>query len=90
MTIKLGRTVITAGVDALIRSGELHEAEVLKLFSKQENCDWGESMDKDLNDEGARTGEDRCMGVHKINDITLWIITEQDRSATTILLPEDY
>lgn len=90
MTIKLGRTVITAGVDALIQSGELHEAKVLELFRKQENCNWGESLDKELNDEGARTGEDRCTGVHTINGITLWIITEQDRSTTTILLPEDY
>ena len=92
MTIKLGQTVITAGVNALIDNGTLPAAKVHDLFTRQENCDWGEcaAEDRELNDEGARTGEDRCMGVHTVNGIKLWIITEQDRSATTVLLPEEY
>ena len=55
-------------------------------------CDWGEicPQDKTLNDE-AIDGEARIMSVYRTSlGVRLWVITEADRSATTILLPEEY
>jgi len=38
-----------------------------------------------------RTGEDRLLSSYQIApDLTLWIITEWDRSVTTLLVPSDY
>ena len=52
--------------------------------------------DKELNDsalEVERTGEgepDSLMSVYSKDDEEIWIITEWDRSVTTILSPSEY
>ena len=54
--------------------------------------DWGDICleDKSLND-AALTDGGRLLSVYRTSKgVTLWIITEADRSVTTILLPEDY
>ena len=53
---------------------------------------WGEICEEDrLANEDALLNEGRLMSVYKTgNDIVFWIITEWDRSITTVLLPEDY
>ena len=57
------------------------------------NCDWGDTCEEDWenNDEAVRVGE-RILAVYiypKTGE-KIWIITEWDRSATTILYPEEY
>lgn len=54
--------------------------------------DWGELGDEDrhANDEALATGN-RLLSSYKDScGCTFWIITEADRSATTILMPEEY
>lgn len=54
--------------------------------------DWGDVPESDAraNDQSVKNG-DRILGSYKSADgIKFWIITEADRSYTTILLPEDY
>lgn len=54
--------------------------------------DWGEVTggDRIANEEALRYGG-RLLSVYKSMDgVIFWIITEADRSSTTILLPEDY
>lgn len=54
--------------------------------------DWGEVHpdDRGLNEEAVERGE-RIMSVYPLHTgETIWIITEWDRSLTTLLLPEDY
>lgn len=64
----------------------------IKLLNRHVIGDWGELCTEDFNanDEALRTGG-RLFSAYQINkhDI-VWVITEADRSATTILLPEDY
>jgi hypothetical protein len=48
-----------------------------------------DSEDWNTNMRAVRDGE-RVMSSYVINGIEVWVITEADRSATTILLPEDY
>ena len=54
--------------------------------------DWGEvgSEDRQTNDEALQNGG-RLLSVYRsASGVTFWIITEHDRSATTVLMPEDY
>ena len=54
--------------------------------------DWGEvgSEDRQTNDEALQRGG-RLLSVYRTPEkIVFWVITEADRSATTVLLPEDY
>ena len=43
-----------------------------------------------LNDEALKVGNRLLSAYTAVNGVKFWIITEWDRSTTTILLPEDY
>ena len=84
---KLGRTVATPHVMKVVP-----RVEVIAALRRHQNCDWGDvcPQDKWSNDKAVKTG-DRLLSVYHSKDgIKFWIITEWDRSATTVLLPEDY
>jgi hypothetical protein len=85
----LGRLVATPGaLAALERSGE----QPGPFLRRHVMGDWGdvESGDAKLNDEAVGEGT-RILSAYrtKAGD-RLWIITEADRTATTLLLPEEY
>jgi hypothetical protein len=85
-----GRIVATPGAIELLQ--EYNESSTPYLF-RHLTGDWGDIPEEDrgLNEEAIEMGY-RIMSVYKIRDHRppIWIITEADRSATTILLPEDY
>ena len=84
-----GILVATPGaLDALERTGQ----SPLEFLSRHASGDWGEvcEADKKENDFSVRNGF-RLLSAYRLRDGTkIWIITEADRSATTILLPEEY
>ena len=85
---ELGRTVMTRAVEAHVCSGAINPVSVLR---RHITGDWGNLSDDDkrLNDSSIKDG--RLMSAYEINpQLTLWVITEWDRSATTLLLPSDY
>lgn len=85
--MNLGTLVITKNAKET-----LNELDVLKALSRYIDYDWGEvnKEDKQANDNALKRGE-RILGVYSDrNGNKFWIITEADRSVTTILLPEDY
>ena len=47
-------------------------------------------QDKWANDRAVKGGERLLSVYHSKDGVKFWIITEWDRSATTVLLPEDY
>lgn len=55
-------------------------------------CDWGDlsELDKRLNNRALLNGERLLSAYHAANGTKFWIITEADRSFTTVMLPEDY
>lgn len=61
---------------------------------KERHCnkDWGEmdEEDKVLNDAAVENGEDRFFSIYETCKGRIWIITEADRSVTTILFPSEY
>jgi hypothetical protein len=85
----LGRTVATPGaLAALERAGQ----EPGFFLEKHANHDWGTVCKDDwkANDDALAHG-DRLLSAYKtLKGERIWIITEWDRSATTLLLPEEY
>jgi hypothetical protein len=85
-TLELGQIVITANANNTISPEEANTA-----LHRHLNGDWGESSDPEKNNSAVQNGNDRIISVyHDSQNVEFWIITEADRSFTTILLPEDY
>lgn len=88
----LGRIVATPGaLEALAQSGQT-PAEFLVRHQKG---DWGDLSDVDkFANDGAiidKKNPHRVLSAyHTKNGVKIWIITEWDRSVTTILLPTEY
>lgn len=86
---RAGLLVMTRSVQALAAQGRLEPSQYLR---RHLSGDWGDISqdDRDANARAIVNG-DRLFSSYKIAaDLTLWIITEADRSATTLLLPDDY
>ena len=86
---ELGALVFTQGVDALVRSERLNP---FHYFGRHLHGDWGDICNEDrvVNEDALISGE-RLMSVYEVEPgLTIWIITEADRSVTTILLPNEY
>jgi hypothetical protein len=69
----------------------LSQEDILSGIRRHEAGDWGElpEQDRQANDRALIEGT-RILSVYPSNGVRFWIITEADRSATTVLLPEDY
>jgi hypothetical protein len=94
LCFSLGHISITPGaLEALRQHGVAPET----LLDRHTIGDWGtiDEEDQGLNEQALLTG-DRLVSVYPIADgVTVWVITEaaeEDgaRSATTILLPNEY
>ena len=46
--------------------------------------------DKQMNDEAIKSGNDRILAAYETSKGNIYIITEHDRSATTILFADEY
>lgn len=84
---QLGQVVATrAAIDTL------DSVDMAMALARHAMGDWGEvdPEDRGANDAALKHG-DRLLSVYRDSrGTTFWIITEHDRSVTTILLPEDY
>jgi hypothetical protein len=82
----LGQIVITTNAQHRLTADEINEG-----IRRHASGDWGTICPDDaaMNDEGLGTG-DRLLSAYGCGNRVFWIITEADRSVTTILLPEDY
>jgi hypothetical protein len=88
-TFPLGRLVATPGaVEALRENGQ----EPTEFLRRHWRGDWGDLDQEDIaENEFSLAKGFRLLSRYTLNDSTvIWIITEADRSATTILLPEEY
>ena len=84
----VGTIYVTIGVRESINN-ETHR--VTPLIERHLNQDWGDvcEEDKQSNNQALIHGG-RLLSSYKLGEETIWIITEADRSATTILLPSEY
>jgi hypothetical protein len=71
---------------------QLPEYEVQRALARHLAGDWGDCCleDAEANTAALQTGDRLFSVYHTADGIKFWIITEADRSATTVLLPEDY
>ena len=85
--IELGQVLITPGAH-----DDLNLKDVASSLVRHASGDWGVVSDEDkaLNDEAIETGDRILSAYRDSNGVKFWIITEWDRSATTILLPSEY
>ena len=92
MKFELGYVVMTRGIADAMEDNEVFKREVDKAFEKYMSCDWGDTCkeDAEMNNEAVKTGEDRILAVYKTDKGKIWIITEWDRSYTTILFSNEY
>ena len=84
--IELGQTVITRGALATLK-----ETDVYVALGRHKSGDWGTLCpeDKEANETAVREGL-RVLSVYYSNGTKFYVITEWDRSVTTVLLPEEY
>jgi len=84
----LGRVVATPGALKLLQ--EIGE-DPLCYLARHRSGDWGDldNYDRKENELALKHGW-RIVSSYPIEDRCIWIITEADRSLTTILLPEEY
>jgi hypothetical protein len=87
---QLGQVVATPGaLEALERAG----TTPLRLLGRHETGDWGDLSDDDIaeNEFSLKEGF-RLLSAYKlpVTGEKIWVITEADRSVTTLLLPEEY
>jgi len=85
----LGQTCATpAALDRLASAGETADPYLRRHVSK----DWGDldDEDKSSNDEALLEGGRLFSAYILSNGEKIWIITEADRSSTTVLCPECY
>jgi hypothetical protein len=85
----LGRIVATPGAVAALASAGQHPHEFL---SRHRQGDWGEVPEEDRqeNEWSLREGFRMLSVYHTRLGERIWLITEADRSATTLLLPSEY
>jgi hypothetical protein len=89
----LGQTVATRGVTNLISKSPEYSKWVQKCVQRYMLCDWGDlgPEDKALNDESINPDEpERVLARYNHKEGDIYIITEWDRSITTILFPSEY
>ena len=85
----LGQTVITPGAEEAV---QLAGQTAIEFLRRHMSGDWGELSDDDIkeNELSLEQGFRLLSRYETTNGERLWIITEADRSSTTILLPSEY
>jgi hypothetical protein len=64
---------------------------VMDSLRHHANCDWGELSAEDKRENGFSLDKQlRLLSSYQHGGIKIWIITEADRSAITILFPSEY
>ena len=85
----LGQIVGTPGALTAMEKAEQHPVE---LLLRHVTGDWGDLDDEDKKENELSVMEGfRILSAYKLEtNVKVWVITEWDRSVTTILLPEEY
>jgi len=86
---KLGQVVATPGA---LRALEEAAQQPVEFLARHQSHDWGEvcAADKNANDRALVEGT-RLLSAYTLRTgVRVWLITEADRSSTTILLPDEY
>ncbi len=94
MLFKLGQVVSTPGAQQVLAGNDDEITawfESMALLRRHQEGDWGNVPPEDAkaNDQAVEIGE-RILSSYEVNGERMWVITEWDRSVTTLLLPSEY
>ena len=82
----LGQVVMTSNA-----ADQLAAEDIQNALTRHAAGDWGEVCEEDRKENELSLKEGyRLLSVYRSGDAKFWIITERDRSVTTVLMPEDY
>lgn len=90
--VPLGQLVMTRGVNDRVAESSQFAKFVTESLGRYAKGDWGDlcQEDKKENDLSLKKGF-RLLSAYERNGLPkIWIITEADRSATTVLFPDEY
>lgn len=85
---KDGKIVVTSAIKET-----LAHSEIAHYLFRHFNDDWGdlEEDDKKLNESALKNNDDQIFSMYKREDgQKIYVITEWDRSATTVLYSHEY
>jgi hypothetical protein len=87
MLFQPGQIVATIGA-----LSALSIEDIMKALSRHLSGDWGDLSDEDKreNDFSVKNGFRILSSYSSKKGVKFWVITEADRSVTTVLLPEEY
>ncbi len=88
MKFEMGKIVITSNAYYMLNIWFV--SWIIKY--RYSRGDWGNIPESDWreNDKSLTNGGRLLASYTDVNGVKFWIITEADRSYTTVLLPEDY
>ena len=86
--MKTGTWVMTRGIAAKIKEDRKFAEFVYESIGKYVRQDWGDTCEEDskLNDSAVKNSDSRIVAKYD----NIFIITEWDRSVTTVLFTEEY
>ncbi len=88
---QLGKLVMTSGIQNIINEKPSYQYELVNYLNRYMNEDWGDLCDDDkqMNEDGIMNNE-RILASYLTTSGKIYIITERDRSYTTILFASEY
>ena len=92
VAINMGHLLMTRGVNDLVAEDEDFAKFVMSSLTRHCRGDWGDLTDehKQENELSLKEGY-RLFSAYEAKGLPkIWIITEADRSAITILFPDEY
>ena len=91
---KLGKIVATPGALAALKEAGV---DPVSLLARHQSGDWGDlcKADREMNEQAIKNERDkdnrqRVFSIYKIGRSTIYIISEHDRSVTSLLTSQDY
>ena len=84
---------LTSNVSSALAEDELFASEIVAFITKYARCDWGDLSDGDKianNRAVLYPNSDRIVAAYNTSKGRIYIITEADCSATTVLFSYEY
>ena len=91
MKFEMGGLYMTSGVSDLTHENLEFAKFVAESLARHALGDWGDLGEEDRQaNEDALVSGDRLFSAYTQGEWKIWIVTESDRSATTIMNPSEY
>lgn len=90
-----GEMMLSSRVNFKAAANPLFEERLYTYIGRYMNCDWGDvnEADSKANSKAVKDGYGRIVAVYRdyaTGTDEVMIITEPDRSATTVMFPDEY